>query len=116
MRYVWVLVLVLAVVIFVGANLLWNALFGVSLSGSLSASGQEVGDWVLTPDICESGDRRSFFGARMYTSHDSRLASFMSRIRFRDVASRSISPELTPVIASAGKLARSSTAHCREGR
>lgn len=74
MRYVWVLVLVLAVVIFVGASLLWNALFGVSLSGSLSASGQEVGDWVLTPDICESGDRRSFFGVRMFTSHDSRLA------------------------------------------
>jgi hypothetical protein len=74
MWYVWGLVLVLTVVIVVGANLLWNTLFGVALSGSLSASGQDIGNWVLTPDICESGDRRNFFGVRMFTSHDNQLA------------------------------------------
>jgi hypothetical protein len=73
MRYVWAL-LALTIIVLVGANLLWNTLFGVSLSGSLSAAGPGVGNWVLTPDICESGYRRSFFGVRMFTSHDRRLA------------------------------------------
>jgi hypothetical protein len=74
MRYVWVLVVILTVIIFVGANWLWDSLFGVTISGSLAAAGPGIGDWVLTPDICESGHRRSFFGVRMFTSHDSRLA------------------------------------------
>ena len=74
MRYVWVLVVILTGIIFVGANRFWDSLFGVSLSGSLAAAGPGIGNWVLTPDICESGHRRSFFGVRMFTSEDRRLA------------------------------------------
>jgi hypothetical protein len=76
MRYVWVLVVIRTGIIFVGANRLWDSLFGVSLSGSLAAAGPAIGNWVLAPDICESGHRRSFFGVRMFTSEDRRLAFF----------------------------------------
>jgi|ERR1700722_15860593 hypothetical protein len=56
--------------IFVGANLLWDSLFGTSISGSSVAEGSEIGSWVFAPNICESGFRRSFYGVRMFSSHE----------------------------------------------
>lgn len=73
MRYVVGLLLLVAAIA-TGANLLWNALFGVSLDGSLGAEGSAIGNWALTPDICQSGDRRNFFGVQMFTTKDTRLA------------------------------------------
>jgi hypothetical protein len=72
--YVWVALVVIGICIFVGANLLWDSLFGASISGSIVAEGSEVGSWVFAPNICESGFRRSFYGVRMFSSHDSHLA------------------------------------------
>jgi hypothetical protein len=73
--YVWGALIVVGIGVFVGANLLlWDSLFGTSISGSIVAEGSEVGSWVFAPDICESGFRRSFYGVRMFSSHDSHLA------------------------------------------
>lgn len=74
MRYVWISILVLVVGLIIGADLLWNGLFGTSMTGSVSASGPEIGNWTLTPDICRSGDRRNFFGVQLFSKHDSKLA------------------------------------------
>jgi hypothetical protein len=73
--YVWGAFVVIGIGVFVGANLLlWDSLFGTSINGSIVAEGSEVGSWVFAPDICESGFRRSFYGVRMFSSHDSHLA------------------------------------------
>lgn len=72
--YVLVALAVIGVGIFVGGTLLWDSLFGTEISGSIAAEGSEVGSWVFAPDICESGFRRSFYGVRMFSSHDSHLA------------------------------------------
>jgi hypothetical protein len=72
--YVWAAAGLIVVVIFIGADLLWNALFATSIDGSIRAAGSQVGSWVFTPDICESGFRRSFYGVRMFSSHDGQLA------------------------------------------
>jgi hypothetical protein len=73
-QYVWIAIIVIAIGIFIGANLLWDSLFGISISGSIVADGSEVGSWEFAPDICESGFRRSFYGVRMFSSHDTKLA------------------------------------------
>ncbi|MGA7808551.1 hypothetical protein [Bradyrhizobium sp.] len=73
-RYLWVVLVVIGIGVFVCANMLWDSLFGTSINGSIIAEGSEVGSWVFAPDICESGFRRSFYGVRMFSSHDSHLA------------------------------------------
>ena len=73
-EYVWIALIVIGIGIFIGANLLWDSWFGVSISGSIAAEGSKVGSWVFAPDICESGFRRSFYGVRMFSSHDDQLA------------------------------------------
>ncbi len=73
-RYAWLFIIVLAVAIGVGGNLLWNALFGTSISGSIQAAGPEIGNWAMAPDICQSGDRRRYYGVQMFSSKDNRLA------------------------------------------
>jgi hypothetical protein len=73
--HVWVVLIVIGIGAFVGASLvLWDSLFGTSIDGSIVAEGSEVGSWTFAPDICESGFRRSFYGVRMFSSHDSHLA------------------------------------------
>ena len=72
--YFWAAVGLLGVVIFVGADLLWNNLFATSIDGSIRAAGPQVGSWAFTPDICESGFRRSFYGVRMFSGHNDQLA------------------------------------------
>ncbi|HET7885009.1 MAG TPA: hypothetical protein VFL62_02165 [Bradyrhizobium sp.] len=72
--YVWVALVVVTIGVFVGAGLLWDGLFGTSISGSIVAEGSEVGSWTFVPDVCESGFRRSFYGVRMFSSHDSHFA------------------------------------------
>jgi hypothetical protein len=44
------------------------------ISGSVQAEGNEIGNWTLTPDICQSGFRRSYYGAAFFSSKDPRLA------------------------------------------
>jgi hypothetical protein len=46
----------------------------VELDGQVTASGGALGNWVMTPDICESGYRRAFFGVRLFSSKDKNLA------------------------------------------
>ena len=45
-----------------------------TISGSVHAEGREIGSWTLTPDICESGFARAFFGVRMFSSQDKQFA------------------------------------------
>jgi hypothetical protein len=72
--YIWAAIGLVSVVIFIGSNLLFNYLFGTSISGSVRAEGSQVGSWAFTPDICESGFRRSFYGVRMFSSQSDQLA------------------------------------------
>jgi hypothetical protein len=74
LQYVWIAIVLTGVLLFIGAHALWDSLFGTSVSGSMRAEGSDVGSWVFAPDICESGFRRSFYGVRMFSSHDSQLA------------------------------------------
>jgi hypothetical protein len=46
----------------------------VELDGQVAADGGAIGNWVLTPDICESGYRRAFFGVRFFSSQANDLA------------------------------------------
>ncbi|HEY2040655.1 MAG TPA: hypothetical protein VGG95_13370 [Edaphobacter sp.] len=73
MRYLAILFL-LIVVLMAGAFMLWNKLFGTSVSGSVSATGPAVGNWELTPDVCRSGDRRNFFGIQMFSKQNKELS------------------------------------------
>ncbi len=73
-RYAWVFIVVAAIGLALGGNLLWSLLFGPSLSGSIQAAGPEIGTWVLTPDICQSGDRRRYYGVQVFSSKDKQLA------------------------------------------
>jgi hypothetical protein len=70
MRYLWVLLVVLAVTIMVGGGMFWNKLFGMSMSGTVSATCSAVGNWELTPDMCRSGDRRNFFGVQLFSNRN----------------------------------------------
>jgi hypothetical protein len=72
--YFWAAVGLIGAVIFIGGDLLWNDLFGTSVDGSIRAAGSQVGSWAFTPDICESGFRRSFYGVRMFSSHNDQMA------------------------------------------
>jgi hypothetical protein len=72
--YIWVAVGLIGVAIFIGADLLWNELFATSIDGSIHTAGSQVGNWVFTPDICESGFRRSFYGVRMFSSRNGQMA------------------------------------------
>ncbi len=60
--------------LFFGGQMLWRSLFGTTMSGSVQAAGPEIGNWTLTPDICQSGDRRRYFGVQMFSSKDKPLA------------------------------------------
>jgi hypothetical protein len=41
--------------------------------GTLEASGTDLSTWTFTPDSCQSGNQRGFFGVSLFTSTDKRL-------------------------------------------
>jgi hypothetical protein len=61
-----------------GAFFLYN-LTHQEINGSVQADGTEIGNWTLTPDICQSGLQVGYFGAQFFSSKDHRLAMVYAR-------------------------------------
>jgi hypothetical protein len=74
-RKFWIIlvVAVMAVAPVSGGLYFIYAMTHVTIDGTLNATGPTIGTWTLTPDICQSGFARAFYGVQMFMSRDKEL-------------------------------------------